>query len=272
MPIQLEIRDGNPWWASPDIRVVPGEDPDGPTGTPIAGSPAFVWARVTNTNASDSDVSDATVRFYWANPSVGVNRTTATLIGTSFVTLAKGASDDVLCLTPWVPVFINEGHECLIAEAFHPSLDPLPGTTDFNVPTDRHVAQLNISVAQALQGRFHLAFEVHNPSRKSRSFVITARQGSLREIAEQIEWIRNIPDLPNEVQVATLGFVREPCPDPDQVTAARDPETDIKVGPQSRDGLTIAGVIDGVGAAVIHVVQSADGRPVGGLSVLVISR
>src|SRR5690242_16116569 len=97
MPVQLEVHDGNPWWASPDIWVVPGDDPDGPIGSPVAGTPAYVWARVTNNG--ETAVSDATVRFYWANPSVGVDRTTANLIGTAFVTLAGGQSDEVLCLT-----------------------------------------------------------------------------------------------------------------------------------------------------------------------------
>jgi hypothetical protein len=46
----------------------------------------------------------------------------------------------------------------------------------------------------------------------------------------------------------------------------------IKVEPQSRAGLTLGGVMDGTGAAVIHVEQHADDRPVGGLSVLVINR
>ena len=272
MPVQLEIHDGDPWWASQDIRVVPGDDPDGPTGPPVAGSPAFVWARVTNNEKGGAAVTDAIVRFYWANPSVGVDRTTANLIGTAFVSLASGETEDVLCLTQWVPVFVNGGHECLIAEAFHPGLDPLPGTPDFNVPTDRHVAQLNVSVVMALRGRFHLAFEVHNPSRKSREFAIIARQGTLNELRERLEWVRKIPHLPREGRVATLGFLREPCPDPDQIGAAHDPKMNIKVGPQGRAGLTLGGVMQGSGTAVIHIEQRADDRLVGGLSVLVINR
>jgi hypothetical protein len=269
MPVQLEIHDGNPWWASPDIWVVPGDDPNGPIGSPVAGTPAYVWARVTNNG--ETAVSDATVRFYWANPSVGVDRTTANLIGTAFVALAGGQSDEVLCLTQWVPVFVNGGHECLVAEAFHPSLDPLPATTDFNVPTDRHVAQLNVSVAMALRNQFHLAFEVHNPSRKDREFAITARQGSLGEL--QLDWIHKIPNLPAERQATTLGFLREPCPNPDQIVAARVPKIGIKVGPQGRSGLTLAGVLQSPGAAVIHIEQhaDADNHLVGGLSVVVIS-
>ncbi len=79
MAVQLEIQDGNPWWLSADIWTVPGSDPEGLAGTPIAGSTCFLWARVSNTGSSD--VQNAVVRFYWANPSVGFDRNTANPIG-----------------------------------------------------------------------------------------------------------------------------------------------------------------------------------------------
>jgi hypothetical protein len=101
MPVNLEIPDGDPWYDSPNLWTVPGNNPEGPVGTPIAGEPCYVWARVTNSGTTK--VSNATVRFYWANPAVGFNRTTANLLGTSFVTLDSGQTADVLCLTPWFP-------------------------------------------------------------------------------------------------------------------------------------------------------------------------
>ncbi len=269
MSVILEIRDGDPWWASPDVRVVPGDDPDGPAGPPIAGSPAYVWARVSNTG--ETSVSDATVRFYWANPSIGFDRTTATPIGTAFVTLAPGESEEVLCLTPWVPVFVNEGHECLLAEAFHPSLDPLPATPAFNVPTDRHVAQLNVSVVQALKRHFHLAFEVHNPSRREQRFAVIAHEGKVAELAQHLKWLAAIPNL-HAAKVAGLGFLRTTCPDTDEIAAAKDPKADVSVGPMGRAGLTLAGRLGGNGAALIHVEQRTEDRVTGGLSVLVIAR
>ncbi len=113
MAVELEIHDGDPWWDSPDIWTVPGSDPEGAAGSPIAGTTCYLWANVTNNGKSS--VEDAVVRFYWADPSVGFDRTTANLIGTSSVTLAAGASTDVLCLTPWIPEFVNEGHECVHA-------------------------------------------------------------------------------------------------------------------------------------------------------------
>src|SRR5689334_1634761 len=105
MAVQLEIFDGNPWWLSPDIWVVPGDDPEGTPGSPIAGDNAYLWARVHNTGKDR--VENATVRFFWADPSVGFDRNTANIIGTANVTLNGGQTSEVLCLTPWVPIFVN---------------------------------------------------------------------------------------------------------------------------------------------------------------------
>jgi hypothetical protein len=183
MTVFLEIVDGNPqWYLSPNIWTVPGDDPEGTPGLPIVGQSCFLWARVRN-NGSNV-VQNATVRFYWANPAVGFDRNTANLVGTSFVTLNPGESAEVLCLTPWVPVFVNDGHECVLAEAFH-TTDPLPVTPAFNVPSDRHVAQRNLSVITTSPARnmmFHLAFEVHNTSRKPRVFQLNATQGRFSEL------------------------------------------------------------------------------------------
>ena len=123
-----------------------GPDPEGTRGDPVACKSTFVWSRVTN-KGTDT-VEDATVHYYWINPAVVVDRTHARQIGTSYVTLNPGQTLDVLCLTPWYPVYLNQGHECLIAEAFHPSADPLPSSTNFDVQ-DRHIAQRNITVINA---------------------------------------------------------------------------------------------------------------------------
>lgn len=43
MAVQLQIRDGDPWWMSPDIWVVPGNDPNGAPGQPIVGQDNYLW-------------------------------------------------------------------------------------------------------------------------------------------------------------------------------------------------------------------------------------
>lgn len=265
MPVMLEIEDGSPaWYLSHDIWTVPGDDPEGAIGLPIVGTNCYLWARVHNRGTTP--VTNGTVRFYWANPSVGFDRTTANLVGTSFVTLDGGATTDVLCLTPWVPQYVNGGHECVLAEAFHPAADPLPPGVAFNVPTDRHVAQLNLSVILALRSGFHLAFEVHNPSRRDAVFSIAAEVGEPAEL-KRLRHVR----IPGEAgRLERLGFVTSPCPGEHGRDNATPMIERLAVPAGGRRGLTLVGRLDGP-AALVHVVQRMDGRAVGGLAALVLA-
>jgi hypothetical protein len=271
MAVELEIRDGDPWWLSPDIWAVPGDDPEGAPGVPIVDRPCFLHARVRN--RGKSSVADATVRFYWANPALGPDRNTATLVGTSFVSLTPGQDADVLCLTPWSPIFVNGGHECLIAEAFEPSADPLPSVPDFNVPTDRHVAQRNISVVIAAQKRlFHMSFEVHNPSRRKRRFTVRAKEGDRGQVERLLPALSPQVKLPKGWgRVTRAGFLRTPCPDEGQIDGAPQQIDGLDASPGQRQGVTLAGRLEG-GAALLHVLQEIDGKTVGGLSVLVLAK
>ena len=146
MSAVLEIDDGAVvWWESRDIWVVPGTDPLGPPGSPVAGRKAYVWARVHN--RGDVDVFSARVDYWWSNPTTGVTRTLSTKIGSAFVDVAAGATEEVLCLVPWIPTFVNGGHECLVCEVISP-LDPLPSPApdDFDPPTFHQIGQRNLSV------------------------------------------------------------------------------------------------------------------------------
>lgn len=69
------------------------------------------------------------------------------------------------CPTSWTLPYIDQGLLCL-AEACHETHDPKPNTLSFDVPTDRHVAQRNLHVQEALttSTSFHHAFEMDNPS------------------------------------------------------------------------------------------------------------
>jgi hypothetical protein len=267
MTVKLEIQDGNPWWDSPNIWTVPGDNPEGAMGMPIVGQSCYVWANVGNSGSSK--VENATVRFYWANPSAGFDRTTANFIGTAYVTLSAGESADVLCLTPWTPQFVNEGHECLLAEAFHPVLDPLPATKEFNVPTDRHTAQRNISVVLAVRGFFRLAFEIHNSEAKARKFQIRVRQDGLEKIKPLIKHLGRGLKIAGEGEVGEIGFVQTLYPCEDQLKNAVSEIDGIEIGAGQRTGLTLLGTVKG-GASLLHVEQLVDDFIVGGLSVLVL--
>jgi len=267
MSVMLEIEDGNPWWESPNLWVVPGNDPQGPPGVPVAGEQAFLWAHVRN--VGNSGVNNATVRFYWANPAIGFDRTTATIVGTSFVTLDAGAESDVLCLVPWVPSYVNGGHECILGEAFDPLTDPLPLTAAFNVPTDRHVAQRNLAVLMA-HSWFHFPFEIHNTSRLPRTFVVEARQAELSEIDRLNPTLGEYQAAGRaERKIKALALVTSPCP----VERERkgQPHAEVKLAGNARTGLTVVGELES-GAALLRVTQSSDGRVIGGASVLVLGK
>jgi hypothetical protein len=193
MATQLVIRDGDPhWWNSPDIWVVPGSDPNGIPGQPVAGEPAFVWGRVRN--AGEQPVSGAVVNFYWSNPATGVLRSNSTPIGTAFVDLVAGEAKEVLCVVPWLPVVVNDGHECLVAEVLH-SADPLPVPLPdaFNPPAYRQVAQKNLTVLVMKKSARVLPVQVAAPPRMAAALTLTVEFGG--EL-----------DQENLVQVGLKGF------------------------------------------------------------------
>jgi hypothetical protein len=269
MPIELEIRDGDPWWMSPDIWVVPGPNPEGVPGVPIAGTPAFLWARVRNNG--NSAAVNATVRFYWADPSTGFDRNTATLVGTSFVSLDPGQVGDTLCLQPWMPEFVNGGHECVLAEAFHTPGDPLPAAPDFNVPTDRHVAQRNLSVvAGAANGFFRFSFSVFNTGRHPAVFDIRVAAGTDKQIKPMLATLGEaVKGLKLSGKLTKASFVEDPCADNGATGAPDKVRLSTEIAPMSKTHHTLVGVVTG-GPAFIHIIQSQDERIVGGASVLVL--
>lgn len=176
MAAVLEVRDGAPyWWDSPDIWVVPGSDPGGPPGRPIAGAPSYLWARVHN--KGDRTASGARVNFYWSNPATGVLRSNSTPVGAAFVDLGPGESKDVLCLAPWVPVVVNDGHECVVAEVIHPD-DPLPTPLGdaFNPPEHHQIAQKNLSVIVASTMQV-LPIQIAAPLRHQKQLRLTLEIG-----------------------------------------------------------------------------------------------
>lgn len=177
MSTQLLIRDGDPyWWNSPDIWVVPGSDPNGAPGQPVAGEPAFVWGRVKNTG--EQPVAGAAVHFYWSNPATGVLRSNSTHIGSAFVDLVPGETKEVLCVIPWLPVVVNDGHECLVAEVSH-SADPLPSPLPdaFNPPAYRQVAQKNLTVLAMKKSMKVLPVQLSAPLRVETALALSVEVG-----------------------------------------------------------------------------------------------
>jgi len=280
MPVELTIRDGDPWWLSPDIWVVPGNNPEGEPGAPMAGQDCFIWARVSNEGRSS--VQNATVRFYWANPAAGFDRDTAVLVGTANVNLDGGETTEVLCLTPWRPTLVNNGHSCVLAEVFHADLDPLPATVDFNVVTDRHVAQRNLTVVSATAGMFMAYAEFHNRERHARRFVLRLVEGEIGALKPLAKTIGR--PLPKELgQFRGMAFARERCPNLEDTLKKGEDQLEVEIPAHSSVALTVVAHFDGP-AALVHVEQAErDPRrpackthhgkavPLGGLSILAIN-
>jgi hypothetical protein len=126
---------GTVFWESPDVWV------EGLLGInrPVVGQRNQVFARVTNLGWQYA--TGVNVKFWWANPSLAITESSANLIGTGWADIPSGWSVVVQCPTPWIPVFENGGHECLIAEAYIPVFDPL--TAPMDPVDDRHVGQKN---------------------------------------------------------------------------------------------------------------------------------
>lgn len=264
--VSLTIDDGNPWWLSPNIWTVPGTDPLGPEGLPVANQPCFLWARVRN--IGNQRAENATVRFYWANPAVGVTRATATLVGSSFVSIDAGATAEVLCLAPWEPSWLNQGHECVLAEVFHP-LDPLPAVVDFQVPTDRHVAQRNLSVLQVMQQFFSMTMEVHNPApvmRVLRVSVVADEGDELRSFAKLFDGMRLRAG--NRGAIALCGLITDVCAGEEALDRAQE-RIELQVPAVGRTGVSIAGLLKG-DSAFLNVTVDDGTRVVGGLGVLIV--
>jgi len=136
---------GTPFWASPDISVESSDV----LGRPVAGEPNFLHARVFNLGKAPS--SPTRVQFYWGDPSLGLGGATMNLIGTEWVEIPAHASRDVRCNTPWVPVMVNGGHECVMVNTHNPLLDPI--VQPFRAWLDRHVGQRNLTVIPSAAGQ-----------------------------------------------------------------------------------------------------------------------
>lgn len=167
---------GQPFWASPDIFVLPtGSPAPGPEGAPPevlleAGVTYDVYLRVSNGGCTP--VEGIRAQLYSANPSM-INDAASwgaiTLPAGSFVTDATHPSG--LSLAPgersvlgpftWTPTEAeatsNEGHRCLLAKIDAPG-DPV-GPASTPVADDNNVAQRNVQFSDT-------SFSMGNPEEK----------------------------------------------------------------------------------------------------------
>jgi len=273
LSVQLVVEDGSPnWWESTSIWVVPGSDPNGSPGVPVAGQSAYLWARVRNDG--DTDVSAAQVDFWIANPSLQIRKSTATHIGSAYVDVPAAGSQDVLCLVPWHVTFLNGGHECAVVEVSSPAdpLAPTPADPDvLDAPAYRQIAQRNLSVINVMaRAGAHRMIGVNAGSRADKEVEIAVHVGG---------------ELSRE-QLALLGLEGKRHAGERRLTAqlSRGPQS---AEPRAREGklqLTVPrgtsvpvyvelSAAEGLGPdeyAVIHVTEHAHGRVIGGYTTVAV--
>ena len=162
---------GTVFWESPDVWVVSSLG----INQPVPGEANTVYARVSNLGLQDA--TGVFVKFWWADPSLAITEATANLIGIGSIDIPAGSSAVVTCPNPWVPVIVNNGHECLLAEAFLPASDPL--TAPMDPVDDRHVGQKNEQLVYAQKGQ-QISIRLHAANISGFAQALTFEVQSLR--------------------------------------------------------------------------------------------
>lgn len=147
------------FWESPDIWTAVGDPASTPAipassgGVAVAGVPNTVYAHVWNLGRAP--LMGVRVEFYWFNPSLGIQASSAHLIGVTSVDLGARSQGSchrlVKCPVAWVPVTLNGGHECLVVRISGLG-EPPDAVHSWDSWADRKVAQRNISVVAAGAG------------------------------------------------------------------------------------------------------------------------
>lgn len=264
------------WWVTPNIWVVPGTDPNGPVGSPISGNPAYLWARVSNTG--NVSANGTRIDFYWANPSAQVVVGVATKIGSAFVDLNPGDTQDVLCLVPWIPVIVNGGHECVLAVAHGPAdtnpiPDPLPNGYAFDPPSHDQIAQLNLSVVEAVRRMAPLSINVTAMRRNEKRARLTVEFGD--EIDPQVLARLGLHDLrAAEKNLVEVFLSREPhCDENPHPRGNNEMEVHVPRGTWVPVFVTMhAEHLAHNEYQLVHVVERNAEEILGGVSYLVVNR
>jgi hypothetical protein len=283
MSAHLLIHDSSPphWWVSPDIWVVPGTDPNGPPGSPIAGQPAYLWARVSN--IGNVAANGTRVDFYWADPSGQMVVGVATQIGSAFVDLnpsgTPGDIQEALCLVPWIPVIVNLGHECVLAVAHgagdtNPIPDPLPKGFPFDPPAHDQIAQLNLSVLEAgLRLIAPLSISVAAIGRVDKQAHLAVEFG--HAVDERVLAQLGLHDVrPAQKNVVNVALSREPrCDEHPDPHGQHELEAHVPRGTAVPVFVAIhAKHLGHKEYQLVHIVERVAGKVVGGVSYIVVNR
>jgi hypothetical protein len=143
---------GRVFWDSPDVWLWGSEPefapnlPPSPGGVAVAGQPTTLYALVWNLGRAP--LLGAVVEFYWFDPTLSFDSAHAHLIGTATVDLPSAMSQVsrrlVKCPLPWIPVLVNNGHECLVSRVS--GVGDAIGPNEWEPYLNRHVGQRNVCV------------------------------------------------------------------------------------------------------------------------------
>jgi hypothetical protein len=198
---------------------------------------------------------------------------TATRIGSAFVDLAPsgqpGSEQDALCLVPWMPTFVNGGHECVIAVSHNfaeaaPLPDPLPNGFDFQPPAHDEIAQRNLSVIADSLPR---VLTITAPARSDKLVLVTAEIGG--ELNPALLAQLGLKGLkPATKEVVQVNLSREAiCEGNEKPSDKRGLE--VKVPRGTATGVYVSIRTKGLGPneyQLVHIIERSEDRILGGIS------
>jgi hypothetical protein len=177
-------------WLSPDLWC------NNSGGTlhqdPVRGQPNQLYARLHNPDTLN--ISNATVRFYWADPNGGIPHTKWNNIGMATVSVSPGGTG-IAGPVSWTPGASVPNHSCLLAVAdtgddFHAAATLDPIVWPYDVARDNNVVQKNVSVITLLPSPspmpVPLPFTALNPYPVKQSIEVRVqmRQVEAKELGE----------------------------------------------------------------------------------------
>ena len=167
-----------------------------------------------------------------------MTRTNAHLLGSAFATIPAGATREVLCLVPWVPVIVNDGHECVVVVANHPG-DPLPTPPPdaFDPPAYRQVAQRNLTVLVASSKTMMLRLAVGGLLRRRKTVLLVAEVGA--ELERETLALLGLGDVRHAKEhVSEIGLSpRRDCVADDEPIG--EPRVEVDVAPGTSAGIAL---------------------------------
>jgi hypothetical protein len=152
---------GAPWWTSPDILVDTPPYDGIPDLNPVFDHTNHVWALVRN--RINQRVENVYIRYYWADPSIGLGPANWNLIpdtpgypNPAGPIAIDGNSSIEAPYVEWTPT-AAPAHQCLLAIAYvndnpSDSNNPNPIVYPFDIPWDNNIAQRNVHIIELENG------------------------------------------------------------------------------------------------------------------------